>query len=171
MRLDSACIVAPAPKVDVAPTRRGFLFTAGVFVAGASFGGACGYAAGVSASGEASSGGGSAEPQLDLAAGLKPTGDADLDTLRRWALQEPIDELEKNIPIFIEQVQSVYLEDTWLWHGMGRLAQRAVSGHHVKWPRATKQALIQAIEDMDLKRAPANALLLRQRLPDLKRLR
>ncbi|HEX6944177.1 MAG TPA: sigma-70 family RNA polymerase sigma factor, partial [Gemmatimonadaceae bacterium] len=36
------------------------------------------------------------DAELDLAAGLAPTGDADLDELRVWALKSPIEELESH---------------------------------------------------------------------------
>lgn len=151
------------------PTRRAFVFAGATFAIGASIGGACGYSAGVS-----SAGAGPAQPkeaELDLAAGLVPTGDADLDELRGWAIKSPIEELESHIPIFLEQLQSTYPSDVYLWHGMERLVGRLLRGEHGSWPRLGKQFFVQTIEAIDVVVMPKNALRLRDQLPAMRRVR
>jgi hypothetical protein len=150
------------------PTRRAFLFVSSGVVFGVSFGGACGYAIGVNS---ASSSAVAKDGGLDLAAGLAPTGDADLDELRGWALKSPIEELESHMPIFFEQLQSTYPSDVYLWHGMERLADRLLQGQHASWPRMAKQVMIQTIEAIDVAVMPKNALRLQARLPEMKKVR
>jgi hypothetical protein len=152
------------------PTRRAFLVAGSTFAVGLSIGGACGYAAGVSSA----SGGSAAEPkeaELDLAAGLAPTGDADLDELRGWAIKSPIEELESNILTFLVQLEETYPKDVYLWHGMERLVGRLLRGEHASWPRLSKQFLIQTIETIDVAVMPKNALRLRDRIPEMRRVR
>ena len=168
MRLDLACLVAPKPQVPSIPTRRAFLIASGTLAFGVSFGGACGYAIGVNS---ASSSAGAKDVGLDLAAGLAPTGDADLDELRMWALKSPIEELESHMPIFFEQLQSTYPSDVYLWYGMERLVDRLLRGQHGSWPRLAKQVMIQTIEAIDVAVMPPNALRLRERIPEIKRVR
>lgn len=151
------------------PTRRAFVIASATFAIGASIGGACGYSAGVN-----SAGAGSAEPkeaELDLAAGLLPTGDADLDELRGWAIKSPIEELESHIPIFLVQLEETYPRDAYLWYGMERLVGRLLRGEHASWPRLGKQFLIQTIEAIDVAVMPKNALRLRDRIPEMRRVR
>lgn len=168
MRLDTACLVAPKPQVPSMPTRRAFLFVSSGVVFGVSFGGACGYAIGVNS---ASSSAVAKDGGLDLAAGLAPTGDADLDELRGWALKAPIEELESHIQVFMEQVRSTYTSDEYLWHGMERLVDRLLRGQHTGWPRLCKQVLIQTIELADPAVLPKNGLRLQARLPEMKKVR
>ena len=167
MRLDTACLVAPKHQVATT-TRRAFLIAGSTLAFGVSIGGACGYAMGVN-----SAGGGAVanEPKLDLAAGHAPTGDADLDELRRLAIKSPIEELENHMPIFFEQLHSTYPSDVYLWHGMERLADRLLRGEHASWPRLAKQVMIQTIEAIDVAVMPKNALRLRERIPEMKRVR
>jgi hypothetical protein len=168
MRLDLACLVAPKPQVPSIPTRRAFLFAGSTLVFGVSFGGACGYAIGVNS---ASSSAGAKDAELDLAAGLAPTGDADLDELRVWALKAPIEELESHILIVIEQLDSTYPSDAYLWYGIERLVDRLLKGEHAAWPPLSKEFLIQTIETIDVAVMPKNALRLRARIPEMKRVR
>ncbi|MGB3968777.1 MAG: hypothetical protein WBO45_18735 [Planctomycetota bacterium] len=162
--------MAPKPVVPSMSTRRAFLLAGSTFVAGAAIAGACGYAAGVKSAG----GGGAAaakEAELDLAAGLAPTGDPDLDELRSWAIKSPIDELESHIQIFMEQVRSTYTSDAYLWHGMERLVNRVLRREHTQWPRLCKQVLTQIIELADPRVLPENGRRLQSRLPEMKKVR
>ncbi|HZN38889.1 MAG TPA: hypothetical protein VFD82_08805 [Planctomycetota bacterium] len=168
MRLDLACLVAPKPQVPSMPTRRAFLFAGSTLAFGVSIGGACGYVIGVNS---ASSSAGAKDAELDLAAGLAPTGDPDLDELRGWALKSPIEELESHIQVFMEQVRSTYTSDQYLWHGMERLVDRVLAGQHTGWPRLCKQVLIQTIELADPAVLPKNGLRLQARLPEMKRVK
>ena len=151
------------------PTRRAFLFAGGTFVCGMSIGGACGYAAGVRGAGGEGEAKGDAE--LDLAAGLVPTGDSDLNELRGWAIKSPIEELESHLPIFLEQLESTYPSDVYLWHGMERLVERLLRGQHTSWPRLSKQVLIQTIEAIDVGVMPKSGRQLRDRIPEMRRVR
>ena len=168
MRLDIACLVAPKPQVSTMPTRRVFLIAGSTLAFGVSIGGACGYAMGVNAAG---GGAVASEPKLDLAAGLAPTGDADLDELRGWAIKSPIQELESHMLVFFVQLEETYPRDVYLWHGMERLVDRVLRGEHASWPRMNKQVLIQTIEAIDVAVMPKNALRLRELIPEMKRVR
>jgi hypothetical protein len=132
------------------------------------FGVSCGYVIGANSTSSSAAAKGA---ELDLAAGLAPTGDADLDELRVWALKSPIEELESHIVIFIEQLDSTYPRDAYLWHGMERLVDRLLRGEHAAWPRLSKELLIQTIETFDVAVMPPNALRLRERIPEMKRVR
>ena len=150
------------------PTRRAFLFAGGTLAFGVSFGGACGYAMGVNAAGGAAV---ASDPKLDLTAGLAPTGDADLDELRAWALKSPIEELESHILVFADQVVRAYPSDAFLWHGMERLVDRLLRREHTAWPRLSSQFLIQIIEGADARVLPENGRRLQARVPEMKRVR
>jgi hypothetical protein len=166
MRLDTACfVVAREPRVPSIPTRRAFLFAGLSFVAGAACGGVGVYAA---TAGDANSKNGEAG-DIDRAAGLVPTGDADLDLLRRWALQDSIDELERNLPMFLEDFRVKYPADTYLWHGMERLADRIESGTTDNWPRLGRQVFQQTIEGLDASNLPDNARRVQSRAATLRR--
>jgi hypothetical protein len=132
------------------------------------FGVSCGYVIGANST---SSNAGAKDGGLDLAAGLAPTGDADLDELRVWALKAPIEELESHMLVLLVQLQETYPSDVYLWHGMERLVDRLLRGEHASWPRLNKQALIQTIEVIDVAVMPKNALRLRERIPEMKRVR
>jgi hypothetical protein len=164
MRFDSAVFLAPHPRASTTTTRRAFLLAGGSFILGASVGGACGYSAGVRT---ANIGAGAAR-ELDLAAGLAATGDADLDELRRLAIQAPVDELAGAYLIFIEQLRRTYSNDDYLWHGMQRLAQGIVEGQHRSWNSQVKQTVIQMIEGIKPGLVPARAHALIARLPELR---
>ena len=156
---------APRPTVPTMPTRRAFLIAGGAFGVGVSLGGACGYIAGASATiTDAAAKAG----ELDLAAGLAPTGDSDLDELRQWALQDPIEELLRHLPIFLEQMSSTYPSDAYLWHGVARLVDAVLSDAPLQWLPLGKRLLVQTIEGADPERLPPNALPLRDRLHELR---
>lgn len=147
------------------PTRRAILIAGGAFSVGVSLGGAFGYIASASAT---SAGAAARNGEPDLAAGLAPTGDSDLDELRAWALKDPIEELLRHLPIFLEQLSSTYPDDTYLWHGVARLADAVLSAAPLQWPRLGQRVLVQTIEGADPQRLPPNALLLRDKLPELR---
>ena len=150
------------------PTRRAFLFAGSTLAFGVSIGGACGYVLGSN-----SAGGGAVakDAELDLAAGLTPTGDADLDELRSWAIKSPIEELESHILVFADQVARTYTSDAFLWHGMERLVDRLLRREHTAWPRLSSQFLIQIIEGADARVLPENGRRLQARVPEMKRVR
>ncbi|MBL8753297.1 MAG: hypothetical protein JNK15_08360 [Planctomycetes bacterium] len=127
MRLDNACFVLTKPKVPSMPTRRAFLIAGGMFVAGTALGGACGYSAGVAAgNGEP---GGAAEPNPAPAAEIKlePSGDAELDALRRLAVQAPLDELFAKWTFFMDLRTAPYSQDVILWKGVERMTLEIVN--------------------------------------------
>jgi hypothetical protein len=166
MRLDSACfVVAREPHVPSIPTRRAFLLAGVAFAAGAACGGVGMYAA--TNRSAASAGGDTGE--IDRATGLKPTGSSDLDTLRRWALQDSLDDLESNMLLFFEQLRSRFQRDAFLWHGMERLADRIDAGATAKWPRGARQLHLQMIESLVDSDSPSNAKRLQARAPSLRR--
>jgi hypothetical protein len=165
MRFDSAVFLAPHPRASTTTTRRAFLLAGGSFILGASVGGACGYSAGVRT---ANIGAGAAR-ELDLAAGLAATGDADLDELRQLAIQAPLAELVERQVLFLDQVRSTYHADTFLWYGVARLVEGAVSASLTPATQRSRQRLIQLLDGMDPAVAPANGLRLRDRLGELRR--
>lgn len=98
---------APAPVVS----RRSFLFAGATFACGASFGGACAFAARRAAL---------------HADALAPTGDAELDQLRRLAVDGSDAQLVQHRLLFVASTFSHYGRDPVLWHGIGRLSELVV---------------------------------------------
>ncbi len=167
MRLDTACLVAPKPKVPSMPTRRAFLLAGAMFGVGSMIGGACGYALGAT---DTTSGDSKQETQIDVSAGLEPTGDSNLDFLRRLALQAPIEDLEAQSPLFLEGIR-IHVGDRYLWHGMNRMADRFLARQHTKWPRLAHRVFLQTIRAADEASLPDNGLSLKRKLPELDRVK
>lgn len=112
MRLDPVFVVAPQPAPPSMPTRRAFLLAGATFTLGAAVGGVGGYAIG------------SARASTVHAAGadLAPTGDHELDELRRLAISAPIEELIEKRLVFLRSLGMSYPRDESLWQGVVRLA-------------------------------------------------
>lgn len=120
MRLEPVYLVAPKPAPPSVPTRRAFLIAGGTFLAGAALGGACGYAAGV----------GGAEEQTPSPANddtPPPSGDAELDELRRLALKAPIEELASKWLYFGDVFSKSYRRDPYLPTGINRIIDHLVA--------------------------------------------
>jgi hypothetical protein len=130
MRLDPVFLVEPKPAAASIPTRRAFLVAGGTFAFGLSIGGACGYAMGAASANGAGGGTGSEQEKEAPAAQseeLKPSGDVDLDELRRLAVKAPIEELlEYRIP-FLREFSLRYRNDEMLWRGVGRIADAVIA--------------------------------------------
>jgi hypothetical protein len=102
------------------PTRRAFLVAGATFTFGAALGGACGYSIGAASVPAA------AQPD-PVDAPLEPSGDADLDELRRLAVKAPIEELIEKRLWFLRSIGAVYRRDDILWEGLVRLSQAVES--------------------------------------------
>jgi len=124
MRLEPVYLLAPKPKPPSVPTRRAFLIAGGTFFAGIGLGGACGYAAGSARSDGNSNGDGNGDTRSDA---LTPTGDANLDELRRLAMQAPIEELTGQWLPFLTLLHDTYQSDEFLWHGAKRICDEAIN--------------------------------------------
>lgn len=111
MRIDEAVYLA-APKVKDAamPTRRAFLIAGCTFSLGTAVGGACGYSLGAAAT--------PSTPTVEDE--LKPSGDVELDELRRLAIKAPLEELVQKRQIFMVSLWE-YKTDDILWRGVDRL--------------------------------------------------
>lgn len=139
MRLDPVFVVAPKPKPPTMPTRRAFVLAGATFTFGAVVGGACGYSVGATRpAGEEE---------------LAPSGDHELDELRRLAVKAPIEELVEKRMIFLNSFTKVYPEDPYLWKGAGRLAKATIAGHMFPDRRLFARFLAQIIEGSDPKYA------------------
>lgn len=112
MRIQPVFLVAPRDRA-AAVTRRSFLFAGATFACGASFGGACTIFAARAV----------ALPDDALA----PTGDAELDQLRRLALEGPDEQLVQHRLLLVASTFSHYGRDPVLWHGIGRLCDHVVA--------------------------------------------
>lgn len=125
MRLDPVYLVAPEPKPPRIPTRRAFLFVGAAFAAGTALGGACGYAAGSVADARPAGGepdGHEADPALP-----PPSGDTELDELRRLATVAPIEELIARWQPFLGLLGDTYPDDATLWRGAQRIGEHVLS--------------------------------------------
>ena len=151
MKIDPIYLLAPK-RVPSMPTRRAFLIAGGTFVLGTSLGGACGYAMGVEAvdaSGKAGEGGVAPVPAPAGEEELKPSGDVELDELRRLAVKAPIAELLERQFMFVNAVSKVYQRDVVLWRGVDRLADALIVTVNVKDRRVSARFLAQVIEKAD----------------------
>jgi len=137
MRLEPVYLVAPKQKPPSIPTRRAFLLAGGTFAVGLGLGSACGYAMG---SGRGDAADASASPEL------VPSGDADLDELRRLAVKAPIEELVAKRFDFLSHLYKTYTEDEIAWQGVGRLAEAALSNTGFPDRRMFSHWLAQVIE-------------------------
>jgi len=139
MRLDPVFVVAPKPVPPTVPTRRAFLVAGATFVFGAAVGGACGYSAGVASVAPAKS----ADP---ADAELEPSGDLELDELRRLAVKAPIEELIEKRLVFLNCLSKDYPRDRILWIGVRRLGERVLTDSKVSGRRLFSHFLAQVIE-------------------------
>ncbi len=140
MRLDPIYLVGPTPAAPSVPTRRAFLLAGGTFAVGVSLGGACGYAIGASAAKAQAPG-----PTAPEAAGgedLEPSGDVELDEMRRLAVKAPIEELSKYRVEFIREFSRRYRNDEILWRGVARLCDEVIS--RTDYPNRTVAAVVLA---------------------------
>lgn len=135
MRLDAVYLVAPVPKPPSVPTRRAFLVAGATFCAGLGLGGACGYAVGV---GRGAGPAGEEE--------LPTTGNAELDELRRLAVQAPIEELVEKWLYFLDSFAQHYRRDEVLPRGVARLADHVLATPGLPQRRAFATAIAQVIE-------------------------
>lgn len=158
MKLEPVFLLAPKPKPPSMPSRRAFLIAGGTFFAGIGLGGACGYAAGVSGKGE----GVREENALP-----EPSGNAELDELRRLALKAPIEELVGKRDALLHFATSAYPNDKYIWHGIGRLVEATLQGNLIPNRRAFAAWLAQFIERGNPKMTES----LVKHIPDLRRVR
>jgi hypothetical protein len=156
MQLDPVFVAAPRKPPPSMTNRRAFLGMGLTFVAGNAIGAACGYSAGAAAR--------PPDPTSRSEGDLKPTGDNDLEELRRLAVKAPIEELvEKNLLFFVMLDRS-YRNDPVLWRGVARLSAEVVSNDRLKDRAMIARRLVVAIENIG---APPE-LRLDQRLPSLR---
>lgn len=112
MKIDPVYLVQPRP------TRRAFLLAGSAFAGGVVVGGAGGFAIGVRSA---------AGVGIETPAVLRPSGNAELDDLRRLAVEAPIEELTRRGPEFIAAFNRNFSDDAILARGVRRLAERVVS--------------------------------------------
>ena len=137
MRIEPVYLVAPKPEQKNVPTRRAFLIAGGTFLAGLGLGGACGFAAGSRGSGE---GEGAMEERLE------PTGNAELDELRRLAVEAPVEELMEKATVYLDLLRSKYQGDAVIWRGADRIAAELLENPRATNRRALAHWLAQVIE-------------------------
>jgi len=135
MRIDPVYLVAPKPEKKKVPTRRAFLIAGGTFLAGLGLGGACGYAVGASGVQRAEED----EP-------LAPTGNAELDELRRLAVKAPVEELMGKATVFLDFLRGTYRSDPILWSGADRIANEVINNSGLPNRRVLATWLAQLIE-------------------------
>ncbi len=164
MRLDTACFVLAKPKVPTMPTRRAFLIAGGLFVGGTTLGGACGYSAGYAAGGAEERGKHPGSPAPAAEIKLEPSGDIELDALRRLAVQAPIDELFENWLTFMDLRISPYSKDEILWKGVERMTLEIVNNPARRVDPMLLGVLINTIEGTARPASPS----LREHLPALR---
>src|SRR5262245_6960727 len=110
------------------------------FVTGGAIGSACGYAAGV-ANGKAK-----AVDASGAAEELKPSGNADLDEVRRLAVKAPIEELMAVADSFLASAFRDYSTDKVVWRGLGRISEYVLGHPEVENRRALAGMLVQIFE-------------------------
>ena len=161
MRLDAVFVVAPKPKPPSIPTRRAFLIAGGTFATGALLGGACGYSIGAAMNASGSTTSPAGEPEL------VPSGDVELDELRRLAVKAPISELvEKGLLFLTIRVES-YKTDPILWRGVDRLAVAMSENANLPITYELVGVVMATIEQGQ----PPPSLHLQERLPALRELK
>ena len=110
MKLEPVYLVAPRP------TRRAFLLAGGAFAGGVVVGGAGGFALGVNSV---------AAPVVPES--IAPSGNAELDDLRRLAVEAPIEELAGRYVEFLLGRERGYPNDSVLVRGVVRLANHVLA--------------------------------------------
>jgi hypothetical protein len=155
MRLDPVYLVAPKKKPPSIPTRRAFLIAGGTFLAGAAAGGACGYSSG------------SANVGANKSGLPPPSGDAELDELRRLALEAPIKELAGRWLYFGDVFSKSYRDDQFLPKGIDRLID-----HLVATPKFDRRKVAaQFMRDIIIRGEPKFRKDMEHRLMDLSTIR
>lgn len=134
MKLDPVFIIAPKPKPPSMPTRRAFVLAGATFALGAAAGGACGYSLGAAAN---------AQPEEEE---LAPSGDAELDELRRLAIKAPISELVQHRLMYLNSLSRYYRKDEVLWRGFERLCDVVMQDAAFPERRLSARLLAQMIE-------------------------
>jgi len=137
MRLEPIFLLAPKPKPASVPTRRAFLIAGGTFFAGIGLGGACGYAAGSRVGGD------SADASKEL---FEPSGDSQLDELRRIAVAAPLEELIEKRGAILHFIVVDYPRDKHLWVGIERLVKATLHGQSINERRSLALWLAKLIE-------------------------
>jgi len=156
MRLEPVYLVAPRERAPVMATRRAFLGMGLAFTAGTLVGGACGYSLARQQSGSAgTTAGGDPVP---------PSGDAELDELRRLAVVAPIQELLDQRLLFLMMRERTYAQDPVLWRGVARLTEHVITTADVVDRGQLARLLIATIT----KGAPPAELSLAERVPALR---
>lgn len=145
MRLQPVYVVAPSASV---PTRRAFLLAGGTFAAGMSLGGACGYALGARRS-AAPGGDAAAADAAAIEQMLQPSGDVELDELRRLAVKAPIEELVEARPVFLTHFSRKYRSDRILWIGVERLCEAVLARTEISNRRIAAQSIVQVVESCE----------------------
>lgn len=135
MKLEPVYLLAPLPQPAMMRSRRAFLGMGAMFVGGCALGSACGYSMGRAAAAPA-------EPVDELA----PSGDPDLDELRRLAVKAPIEELMGRAEAFSLEVDRTYRQDVVAWKGIGRIADHLVA-ESARDRRALAKWIAQVIEN------------------------
>lgn len=161
MKLEPVYLVAPKEEPRTMPSRRAFLMTGIAFAAGAAAGGACGYSLGAAGAGPSASAESDArdEPGPDL----EPTGDAQLDELRRFAVHAPLDELFAKGQQFLAAQFIDYRTDPVLWIGVSRLSNEIVTNPARRVDQRLIAVVIQNIRVLE----PPEELGLAERIPAL----
>ncbi len=135
MKLDPVYLVAPSSAPSM-PTRRAFLIAGTTFTLGTAVGGACGYSIGAARSTDA------APAEQDL----PPSGDVELDELRRLAVKAPIEELVEKRNNFLASLSRDYRNDEVLWRGVERLTARVIADNSFPQRRVSALFLAQVIQ-------------------------
>lgn len=94
-----------------------------------------------------------------------PTGNAELDELRRLAVIAPLPELVELHPLFLMLRDRHYRDDEVLWQGVGRLAMAAIGEERLPLRRQIAGLTAASIDHGD----PPPALGLQGLLPPLRR--
>ena len=78
---------------------------------------------------------------------LAPSGDTELDELRRLAVKAPIEELIDRRPYFLSTQSLQYRHDQVLWKGVARLCDAVLQHNDYQNRRRAAMSLIQQIEN------------------------
>lgn len=124
----------PSVPPSTVPTRRVFVLAGVTFLVGTTSGGWWGYAVGAAAA--------TAREDGDLV----PSGNAELDELRRLAVEAPIEELLEQRLVFISCLLHEYPKDRILWRGAKRIGEALIEGRQIPERRLFSRFLAQMIE-------------------------
>ncbi len=133
MRIEPVFLLAPPSRAS-GVSRRSVLVAGATFACGASFGGACAFAARRAAL---------------PADALEPTGDTELDQLRRLAVEGSDAQLVQHRLLFVASTFSHYGRDAVLWHGIGRLSDVVVADAAFPDRARFARALVGVVERAD----------------------